>query len=224
MALSFPAVGRFITLEGGEACGKSTQAGLLAEQLQQRGIAVYLTREPGGTAEGEALRQLFFDPQADWQPLSELFLILAARHQHVTKVLKPKLAAGVWVICDRFTDSTLVYQGLLGGLPLELLTQQNQLACDGLSPDITFLLDLPLAEVQRRLQADSSKGTRQDTGLDHAACIAGFHQLAASEPDRIVTVDANQPPAAVTSQLLTLLTQRWPLPQQAQTQTQTQAG
>jgi dTMP kinase len=117
---------------------------LLAEQLQRCGIAVYLTREPGGTAEGESLRQLFFDPQADWQPLSELFLILAARHQHVIKVLKPKLAAGVWVICDRFTDSTLVYQGLLGGLPLPLLRQQNQLACDGLRPDITFLLDFAL--------------------------------------------------------------------------------
>ncbi|MBM3602209.1 MAG: dTMP kinase [Alphaproteobacteria bacterium] len=210
MAHPSVAAGRLITLEGGEACGKSTQAPLLAERLQRCGQQVYLTREPGGTAEGEAIRQLFFDPQADWQPLSELFLILAARHQHVTKVLKPKLAAGVWVICDRFTDSTLVYQGLLGGLPMPLLRQQNQLACDGLSPDITFLLDLPLREVQRRLQSDSSKGTRQDVGLDHAACRQAFHQLASQEAGRIVTVDADLPAAQLTDQLMAQLFQRWP--------------
>jgi dTMP kinase len=201
MTILQPARGRFVTFEGGEACGKSTQARLLVDRLQQLGVPAILTREPGGTLGGEAVRGLFFDPAANWQPLAELFLVMAARHQHVRQLIEPALAAGTWVICDRFCDSTLVYQGILGGLDLELIAQQNAIACQGLTPDITFLLDIPQALQAKRLEADASKTTRQDTGLDHAACLRGFRQLAAAHADRIILLDGGQPPADLAVQI-----------------------
>jgi dTMP kinase len=147
------------------------------------------------------VRGLFFDPAANWQPLAELFLVMAARHQHVRQLIEPALAAGTWVICDRFCDSTLVYQGILGGLDLELIAQQNAIACQGLTPDITFLLDIPQALQAKRLEADASKTTRQDTGLDHAACLRGFRQLAAAHADRIILLDGGQLPADLAVQI-----------------------
>ena len=134
--------GRFITFEGGEGCGKSTQVKRLAGHLASKGIEVVLTREPGGTRLAELIRGLLKDERED-PPCdrSELLLFLAARAQLVRNVIEPALASGKWVLSDRFSDSTFAYQGYGRGLPLDVLRLANDFACDGLKPDLTLLLD-----------------------------------------------------------------------------------
>ena len=196
--------GRFITFEGGEGCGKSTQVRLLAERLASAGIEAVLTREPGGTRLAELIRSLLKDETED-PPCdrSELLLFLAARAQLVRNVIRPSLLSGKWVVSDRFSDSTFAYQGYGRGLPLDVLSVANDFACDGLRPDMTLLLDAPPDVAARRMRSrEASTGTSADriesAGSEfHARLRAGFRELASKEPDRIVTIDASASPEEV---------------------------
>lgn len=190
--------GRFITFEGGEGCGKSTQAARLADELRARGVEVVVTREPGGTRLAELIRSLLKDERED-PPCdrSELLLFLAARAQLVRNVIRPALAAGKWVVCDRFSDSTFAYQGYGRGLPLDALRLMNGFAVNGLSPDLTLLLDVrpevALARMRRREEATNTSSDRieQAGGGFHSRLRDGFARLAEAEPGRIKTIDAN---------------------------------
>ncbi|MGI9450473.1 MAG: dTMP kinase, partial [Geminicoccaceae bacterium] len=135
--------GRLITFEGGEGGGKSTQLQSLAQNLTSVGIDVVTTREPGGTEGAEAIRNLVTEGTADrWSPLTETLLFLAARHDHVSRLITPALAKGQWVLCDRFIDSTRVYQGIAGTLGLELIDRLHATIFDDITPDLTLLLDV----------------------------------------------------------------------------------
>ena len=190
--------GKFITFEGGEGCGKSTQALRLGDALQARGIDVLLTREPGGTFLAESIRHLIKD-QRDDPPCDrcELLLFLAARAQLVHNVIRPALDAGTWVVCDRFSDSTLAYQGYGRGLPLETVDETNAFACDGLEPDLTLLLavspETATARCRRREATTRTAADRIECAGDafHARLREGFEAIARSNPHRIKTVDAN---------------------------------
>lgn len=188
----------FITLEGGEGVGKTTQQALLAERLQREGYACVSTREPGGTALGEALRELLLhgDPLT---PLAELLLYAADRAEHVNKVIAPALAVGQVVICDRFTDSTLAYQGYGRGLNLEQIRQLNHLATGGLQPQLTLWLDLaPEVGLARSRLGDKLE---QEHLEFHRRVYRGFQALAAAEPQRIVRIDAEGSPAEVAARI-----------------------
>lgn len=196
--------GRFITFEGGEGCGKSTQVRRLAETLERKGVRVLLTREPGGTWLAEEIRRLIKD-QTTEAPCdrSELLLFLAARAQLVKNVIRPALADGTWVLSDRFSDSTVAYQGYGRGLPLDILRAMNDFACEALVPDLTILLDVTPETARRRLrgreQATNTAADRIERAGEefHRRLRQGFAAQAAAEPERIVTVDANGPVAGV---------------------------
>ena len=196
--------GKFITFEGGEGCGKSTQVKRLKEALEREGIEVVLTREPGGTWLSEEIRRLIKDQVTDAPcDRSELLLFLAARAQLVRNVIRPALDTGKWVVSDRFSDSTLAYQGYGRGLPLCELRQMNDFACEGLKPDLTLLLDVMPETAQARMRGrEAATATTADriemAGEDfHARLRNGFAELAKAEPERIVTIDANGSPDAV---------------------------
>lgn len=196
--------GRFITFEGGEGCGKSTQILRLRDALVSAGKRVTLTREPGGTRLAEKIRSLlkdeFEDPPCD---RAELLLFLAARAQLVRNVIEPALADGEWVLSDRFSDSTFAYQGYGRGLPLDFLASANGFACAGLVPDRTFLLEVPPEVARARMHSrEAATGTNADrmelAGDDfHARLAEGFRRLAAEDPGRIVRIDASGSPEEV---------------------------
>lgn len=197
----------FITLEGGEGVGKTTQQALLAERLQREGYACVSTREPGGTALGEALREILLhgDPLT---PLAELFLYAADRAEHVQKCILPALAAGQVVVCDRFTDSTLAYQGYGRGLDLEKIRQLNHLATGGLQPHLTLWLDLPPeVGLARSGLADRLEQERLEF---HRRVHQGFQALAAAEPQRIVRIDAGGSPLEVAARIWSVVQPRLP--------------
>ena len=196
--------GKFITFEGGEGCGKSTQVKRLEAFLRGEGYEVLLTREPGGTRLAELVRSLLKDEHED-PPCdrSELLLFLAARAQLVRNVIRPALERGVWVVSDRFSDSTFAYQGYGRGLPLEFLKVANDFACEGLQSDLTILLDVPpevaCERMRRREAATNTAADRIELAGDafHARLREGFHSLAAANPERIVVVDASGSPDEV---------------------------
>ena len=190
--------GKFITFEGGEGCGKSTQVKRLKEALEREGIKVLLTREPGGTWLSEEIRRLIKDQATDAPcDRSELLLFLAARAQLVRNVIRPALEAGTWVVSDRFSDSTLAYQGYGRGLPLDILKDMNDFACEGLKPDLTLLLEVSpetaRARLRRREAATNTAADRIELAGDefHARLRKGFEELAKAEPWRILPIDAN---------------------------------
>ena len=193
--------GMFITFEGGEGCGKSTQSKRLAAALAERGVEVVTTREPGGTRLAELIRSLLKDERED-PPCdrSELLLFLAARAQLVRNVIAPALAAGKWVVSDRFSDSTFAYQGYGRGLPLDVLRLVNDFACEGLKPDLTLLLDVrpevAASRMRSREAATNTSADRIEQAGDafHSRLRAGFLEMAAAEPDRIKVIDANGSP------------------------------
>lgn len=197
----------FITLEGGEGVGKTTQQALLAERLQREGYACVSTREPGGTALGRALREILLhgDPLT---PLAELLLYAADRAEHVNKVIAPALAVGQVVICDRFTDSTLAYQGYGRGLDLQQVRQLNHLATGGLQPHLTLWLDLPPeVGLARTGLADRLEQERLEF---HRRVHQGFQALAAAEPQRIVRIDAGGSPLEVAARIWSVVQPRLP--------------
>ncbi len=190
--------GRFITFEGGEGAGKSTQVGLVAARLNALGIDVQVTREPGGTPGAEAIRELVVHGRVDrWSAVSEALLINAARADHVARVIRPALDAGRWVICDRYIDSTLVYQGSGKGMPRDDLVALHRLATSNLMPDVTIVLDARLDVSASRLSARGQRepdlGTRFEAHPHdfHRAIAEAFRAVAASFPDRCRLVDGN---------------------------------
>jgi len=183
----------FITLEGPDGSGKTTQARLLAGHLRDQGHRVLLTREPGGTAIGDRIREVLHDPaNTAMQPVAESLLYSAARAQLVEEVIRPHLAGGGVVVCDRYSDSTLAYQGYGRGLDLETLHAIQRFATGGLRPDLTLLLDLDADEGLRRRLASGGEWNRMDQlAVEiHRRVRAGYLALAALEPDRWVTLDA----------------------------------
>ena len=196
--------GKFITFEGGEGCGKSTQVRRLKEALERAGVEAVLTREPGGTWLSEEIRRLIKDQMTDAPcDRSELLLFLAARAQLVKNVIRPALEQGKWVVSDRFSDSTLAYQGYGRGLPLDDLRRMNEFACEGLKPDLTLLLEVSpetaSARMRKREAATNTTADRLERagGDFHARLRTGFVELAKAEPDRIVRIDANGTPDEV---------------------------
>jgi dTMP kinase len=188
--------GLFITMEGLDGCGKSTQLDLLARALAERGLDTVVTREPGGTPIGEGIRSLLVsEVSTSIAPLTELLLIVAARAEHVTDVIKPALESGRVVISDRYTDSSVAFQGYGRGLDRSLIDEMNGLATAGVMPDLTIVLDLEPEIAQSRMSArpiGGLLGAFDDEKLDfHARVRAAYHDLAAREPHRVRLVDAS---------------------------------
>ena len=192
------AAGRFITFEGGEGCGKSTQIRILADRLCAAGKEVLLTREPGGTELAEKIRALVREESADPPNFrAETLLFLASRAQVVENVIRPALAAGTWVLCDRFADSTFAYQGFGRGLDLDEIKRINSFATGGLVPDRTVLLDVSPEVSAKRMRvreaATNTDADRMEKAGDgfHARLKKGFLELAAAEPERFAVISAD---------------------------------
>lgn len=184
----------FITYEGPEGSGKSSNVAWLASWLTARGRRVVTAREPGGTEVGERIRPLLLQPASPISPMASLLLFNAARAELVTRVIRPALLAGQVVICDRFTDSTLAYQGYGDGVPLDVVRAANALGCQGLAPDLTILLDLDAAEGLYRRRHSRAWNAMDDRPLAfHQAVRDGFLALAAADPGRWLVVDASRP-------------------------------
>lgn len=185
--------GRFITFEGGEGVGKSTQARMLAAMLEARGISTLLTREPGGTPGAEAIRKLLLDKQFDWDVSAEALLFAAARSDHVDHAIRPALDRGDWVVCDRFIDSSRAYQAGGDDLSDDAILALHTIGSYGLMPDVTFLLYAETADVAERLAERDGNNSDRIGGRSlayHARVAQRFRDLAAMEPERFVGVDA----------------------------------
>ena len=211
----------FITLEGIEGSGKTTQISRLAEFLEDRGMGCVTTRQPGGTQIGENIRSILLDPaNRALDPLAELLLYLADRAQHINELIKPALENGKTVLCDRYFDATLVYQGFARGLSIELIGQLHQLLFDDLKPDVTLLLDLSPQQGLERAWQQLNIGQRSgdesrfeaETLAFHEKVRAGYLELARLEPDRFRIIDATQTQdqvfAAISKVVSSLLKQR----------------
>ena len=197
--------GRFITLEGGEGVGKSTQARMLAAALQKSGHEILLTREPGGTPGAEAIRTLLLDPAHDFDTAAEALLFAAARADHVAQVIEPALAAGTWVVCDRFLDSNRAYQGGEGGLTDSDIRALHAIGSRGLLPDLTLLLTAAPTRVAERLAArdgDTSDRIGGRPAEYHNAVAGRFAVLAAMEPERFRPIDAAGTPEEVHASIM----------------------
>ena len=198
--------GWFISLEGVDGSGKSTQIQTTAAWLKEQGYEVLVTREPGGTATAEKIRNLVLDADVPLQPRTELLLYLAARAQHVAEVIKPALAAGRIVLCDRFVDSTLVYQGIVRGLDLRRIKELNEFASEELMPALTLLLDADPALLEERRRERGVTDRFEQEGLSFQKKLReGFLFLAEKEPERIKKVDALQAPEQVQAEIRCLL-------------------
>ncbi|MEO7603061.1 MAG: dTMP kinase [Sphingomicrobium sp.] len=199
--------GKFITLEGGEGAGKSTQVQALAEALKAQGIDCLVTREPGGSPGAEAIRALVLEGDDErWTPRSEALLFAAARADHLARTILPALDAGRWVICDRFLDSSLSYQGGAGGLEIDEVRAINAFAIGDAMPDRTLVL--ALAEGGARARARDDMGSDRIGGRDkayHQKVDLAFRQLVAEEPERLRLIDASGSPEEVTQRLLSTL-------------------
>ena len=197
--------GRFIAFEGGEGAGKSTQARLLAEALRAQGLTVVVTREPGGTPGAEAIRSLLLAPPGEgWPPQAEALLFAAARADHVAHLIRPALARGEWVICDRFVDSSRAYQGGAGGLGDDAITALHAFGSDGLRPDRVILLEGDESALAGRLAA---RGAAADAiegrpATYHRAVAAAFRTLAEAESQGYARIDGIGTPAAVHARIL----------------------
>lgn len=201
--------GLFITLEGVEGSGKTTQVAALADALRKEGRAVTVTHEPGGTRAGEAIRKIFLDPEVSLDVASELLLVLADRAQHVREKLRPIVEAGEIVISDRYSDSTAAYQGYGRGFDLVLLGQLNRLATAGLVPDLTIVLDCAadtgLARTRERVKGQAHRFDRFESERMefHRRVREGFLAIAKAEPDRVRVIDSEHPLAVVSGEILT---------------------
>jgi len=190
----------FITFEGIEGCGKSTQAKRIANRLERAGVSCILTREPGGTPIGNDIRQILLSSgNRDLPPLAELFLYEADRALHMARVVKPALAEEKWVLCDRFFDATTAYQGYARGQDLHMTTHLNEMASFGIKPDVTFLLDCPVSVgIKRALKRNAESAVagqdrfEQEKTAFHEAVRHGYRELAKQNPHRFVVLDATQ--------------------------------
>lgn len=193
--------GLFITVEGIDGCGKSTQARLIAAALEAAGHDVLRLREPGGVKISEQIRAILLDPaNAEMGDVCELLLYEAARAQLVHQVIRPALAAGKTVVCDRFYDSTTAYQAFADGLDRNMVSQANELAVDGCRPDLTLVFDLPVEDALRRRSGREAEDRLELKGLEFQERVAaGFRAVAADEPDRVKLIDAGESIAEVFS-------------------------
>jgi dTMP kinase len=190
------AQGRFITFEGGEGAGKSTQLKRLAARLTAEGRDVVATREPGGSPGAEGIRELVLNGSADrWSPVTETLLMYAARRDHVERVIRPALARGAWVVCDRFADSTRAYQGAAGGTDPDLIAALETHILEGTRPDLTLIFDLPVAMGLERahLRAGSEMRFESKGQAFHERLREGFLAIARAEPARCAVIDAAGP-------------------------------
>ncbi len=193
---------KFITFEGGEGVGKSTQATILANRLARAGLRVFTTREPGGSPAAEEIREALLSGQVEqFGPLAEAVLFSVARQDHIDNAISQALSEGKWVVCDRFLDSTRAYQGASGGVPRPIINALERLTVRGLMPDLTLILDLPASEglerVAQRGAADAlDRFEAQDLAM-HERVRRAFLEIAEEEPDRCIVIDAHQPEAMV---------------------------
>ena len=202
---------RFITLEGGEGAGKSTQINLLSEKLAAQKIKHISTREPGGTPEAENIRELLLSGAKDrWDPIAELLLMFAARREHCRRTIWPALETGQWVLCDRFADSTMAYQGYAQGAGRAAVEQIQAVTLHQFAPDLTIILDVPVDAGLAR--AKSRGATNRLDNMDrefHQAVRDGFLDIARREPDRCVVIDANAAPEAVAETIWKIVSQKF---------------
>ena len=193
---------KFITFEGGEGAGKSTQATILANRLARAGLRVFTTREPGGSPAAEEIREALLSGQVEqFGPLAEAVLFSVARQDHIDNAIGQALSEGKWVVCDRFLDSTRAYQGVSGGVPRPIINALERLTVRGLIPDLTLILDIPandgLARVAQRGAAGAlDRFEAQDLAM-HERVRRAFLEIAEEEPDRCIVIDARQPEAMV---------------------------
>lgn len=203
----------FITFEGPDGSGKSTQIGLLGETLREQGHEVLITREPGGTAIGERIRSILHDVNNTGMAAeAEILLYSASRAQLVAEMIRPNLATGTLILCDRFYDSTLAYQGYGRGLDLDTLQRITRFAVGGVKPDLTLLLDMDVAAGLLRRTQNDAELNRMDLQAHafYERVRHGYRTLAAADPQRWVTVDANRPVEAVHADICTVVQQRLP--------------
>jgi dTMP kinase len=200
--------GTFITFEGIDGCGKTTQLRILGERLRAAGRTVVETIEPGGTEIGRQIRRILLDARnAELKPRAELLLYFASRAQNVEQMVQPALAQGAIVLCDRFTDSTLVYQGCGRGLPTEPILELDRIACGGLQPDITVLIDIDLETSSDRFRRRNERSASAETRIDdesaafHARVRDGYLALAGQYPERIVVVSGAENIADVAQEI-----------------------
>jgi dTMP kinase len=205
--------GRFITFEGGEGSGKSTQAGILANRLARAGRKVFATREPGGSPVAEEIREALLSGRV-WQfgPFAEALMFSVARADHIENAINQALHEGKWVVCDRFLDSTRAYQGATAGVPRGLINALERLAVGGLLPDITFVLVIPAVKclaraTERRNGTTTDRFEAQELML-HERVRRAFLDIAEEEPDRCVVIDASQPEAMVAEDVWEVVLQR----------------
>lgn len=203
--------GKFITFEGGEGPGKSTQARMLKAALEARGANIVLTREPGGTPAAEEVRKLLVEGSPErWTPMSETLLFLAARADHVARLIEPALAAGKWVISDRFSDSTIVYQGIARGLGTNKVERLSAVALGAFAPDLTIVLDVePRAGLARagKRGAEESRFERFDENF-HLELRRGFREIAEAEPKRCALIDGGASADAVAAAVWRIVEER----------------
>jgi len=207
--------GRFITLEGGEGAGKSTQALILVEHLRAAGLEVVHTREPGGTPHADQVRALVVEGGADkWSPLAETLLMNAARADHLEQVIRPALGRGAWVVCDRFADSTRAYQGAGGGVAPGIIDVIEAAVVGEDRPDLTLIFDLPVEVGLERAFGRGLFETRfESKGVEfHRRLRQGFLDIAAAEPDRCVVLRADDDPERVAQAVREAVTARLPVP------------
>lgn len=203
--------GRFITFEGGEGAGKSTQVLRLATRLKAEGREVVMTREPGGSPGAESIRDLVLKGSADrWSPVTETLLMYAARRDHIERVIRPALDRGAWVVCDRFADSTRAYQGAAGGVNLEFISALEAHVLDEARPDLTLVFDLPADVGLERAHARAGAEMRfESKGMAfHERLRAGFRAIAAAEPARCKLIDATASMDAVEAAVWTAVADR----------------
>ena len=207
-----PPLGRFITFEGGEGAGKSTQVRRLADRLDSRDIDVLATREPGGTPGGEAIRDLLVRGETDrWTPLAEALLNYAARQEHLERIIGPALAAGQWVISDRFADSTLAYQGMAGDVGRDAILTLDQMVVGNRKPDLTFILDVPVQHGLDRTirRPDNEDRFERMDGLFHERLRQAFLIIAEEAPNRCVVIDGTGPVDDVAEAVWQAVTERF---------------
>lgn len=201
---------RFITFEGGEGAGKTTQVKLLAAALEKTGRKTLATREPGGSPAAEQIRELLFSKHADWDPVCECLLMNAARRDHLVKTIWPALATGQWVLSDRFADSTLAYQGDGKGLDRAWLESLYRKVAGDFMPDLTILLDLPVESGLKRAEK-RGQGNNQYEAMDltfHKLLREGFLAMAAAAPERIHVVDGTASIAAIQAQVQAIVAKK----------------
>ena len=202
--------GYFITFEGVEGAGKSTQANLLYKYLINNGKEAVLTKEPGGTKTGQKIRQILLEKTEEiFPPVAELMLYEADRNFHIHNLIKPSLQQGKYIICDRFTDSTLAYQGYARGLDINLIKQLNEIATEEIKPDITFLIDIPVEEGLKRIRQTRQTDRIEDEDIQfHKRLREGFLKIAENEKDRIVVLDGMESPENIFAKIVEILKNR----------------